>query len=477
MTAAESSTTERTDEIKNDLKAIERLRPRSYFLRLASLLGVGTFFDGFDAAIIGSVLPALIIYMHIGFAQAGALAASVSIGMFFGALFFGWLSERIGRKMAFAISMITYSLLVIATGIGWNYSSIYAFRLLSGFGLGGEIPVAAALFSEFTPTSGRGLITLAYQGLFTFGLFFAPLTGAFIYSLVGEQVGWRVLFYLGTISLTAGIVSIFALYESPRWLLNRGRTEEARAVIKKLQAKSKGERHDSRMAEVDREIDNAKITPKKTSWTELFSKQYRRRTGFNWVIWFTSFFITGVVVTFLPTEYVAIGHLPPVMSLELSSITLGLSSIAAYSMIFIIDRIGRKPVLLFGYSLALAGLLFGIIEALVYHNVKWPVLLITASFSFVGMGGLMNLPIFLYTAELFPTRMRGWATSAGTSWARIASIMTAEMTGILLAKFLPHYNGLGYIFILSAVMAVIGLVIVAIFGIETKQKLLEHLSP
>lgn len=464
-------------DIKNDLKDLERLKPRSYFLRLSSLLGIGTLFDGLDSAIIGSIIPALIVYLHIGTTSAGALAGSVYVGEIFGSLIFGYLTEKLGRKNAFIISILQYSVFVILTGAGWNYASIYAFRLISGFGLGGEVAVAMAMFSEFVPTRNRGLLTNAYESLYAWGLFLAPLIGAGVYALVGEAIGWRVLFYLGAIPLVAGIVSIFALYESPRWLLNKGRIDEGRAIIKRLQAKSKGERHDSKMSEIDKEIENAETIPKKTRFAEMFSKQYRRRTASNWVIWFTAYFVNYGVLIWLPTLYVRIGGLPVVMSLELTAFTAGLTVLFGTIMFFIIDKVGRKSILLFGYCLALVGLIFGIVEALIYHDVHWQILLIAASLSFVGNGGLMALPLWNYTTELFPTRMRGWATSSGKALSSVAIIISLQLTGIFLARFAPAYHAIGYVFIVFAVMMAIGLIVTAIFGIETKQKLLEQLSP
>lgn len=469
-------TTKDVKDIKDDLKNIERLKTRSYFVRLTSLLGIGTFFNGFDTVMIGSILPALIIYLHIGFAQAGDIAASVFIGEFVGSITFGIISERYGRKMAFIISVIEYGAIGIATGLGNSFASLYALRLISGFGLGGEVPIAATLVSEWAPSKRRGLIVLGYESTYAWGLFVAPLAAAGIYSIVGEAIGWRIMFFLLAIPLVAGIVCIFALWESPRWLLNKGKAEEARAVISKMEKRADVEKQ-ADIIEVDKEIDNATTIPRRTELRELFSKQYRRRTGFNWVMWFTGYFVANGLLVWLPEEYVSVGHLPTNLSLGLTALTAGISLVTIYPMVLTIDRVGRKTMILLGYSLAVVGLIFGIVEALVFHDVQWPVLLVTSSFGFVGMGGLLVLILYTYTGELFPTRMRGFATSAGNAVLWIAGIIGVETVGLILAAGSTPAIGMSYVFITFIVVALIGLAVTAVFGIETKQKLLENLSP
>lgn len=442
-----------------------------------ALLGIGTFFDGFDSAIIGSVLPALIIFLHVGFAQLGALAGSVYIGEFFGAFIFGWVSEKYGRKTGFITALIQYSIFVILTGIAWNYSSFYAIRLISGFGIGGEVPVAAALVSEFAGSIKRGFIILVYEILYAWGLLIGPLSAALIYFLFGEAIGWRIVFFLGAIPLVAGVVSIFALWESPRWLLNHGKVDEARKIIEKLGGKMKAEKEDARLTELDKEIDSVDVAPKKTAWFELFSKTYRKRTGFIWTVWFTAYFVLYGLLIWLPTEYVRIGGLPISLSLEITASTAALAIAVGYIMTFTVDRVGRKTWSVIGYSVSIVGLIYGVIATLVYHDYHWQVLLTTASIGFGSMGGVLGLLLYAYTAELYPTRMRGWATSAGTSLNRIASIISTFAVGLLLASTTLKYLELGYVFIMFLAIAIIGLAVLATFGIETKHELLERLSP
>ncbi len=465
------------DEIKRALKDLERLSAGSYLKRLVLLLGIGTFFDGFDIAIIGSVLPVLIVVMRLNYVQLGELAGSVYIGELFGAYIFGWVSEKYGRKWAYITAVLQYGLFTILTGLAWNYGSIYWFRLLSGFGLGGEVPVAAALVSEFAGTRRRGLIVLVYEILYAWGLFLAPLIAALVYTIMGEAIGWRFLFFLATIPLAAGIASIFALWESPRWLLNHGRIQEARAILDKLMKKTGAKKEDSFLVQLDKEIDATDTTPKKTRWLELFSKQYRRRTGFIWTAWFTAYFAIYGISIWLPTQLVRVGGLPVTMSLEVTALASGIGVAFGYLMTLTVDSVGRKTWSLIAYTISALGLIYGVIETLVFHNYHWQVLLITALPGFAGVGGVMGLLLYAYTAELYPTRMRGWATSVGSSLNRLASIIATYAVGVLMSVTATKYLEMGYVFTMFLVVVLVGLFVLAVFGIETKRRLLERLSP
>lgn len=464
-------------DIKDDLKALERVRPRSYFMRLVSLCGIGTFFNSFDTLMIGSVIPALIVFLHMGFAQVGDIGAAALIGSFVGALTFGIISERLGRKTAFVIAIIEYSAFGIITGLMSSFYSIYILRLLSGFGLGGEVLIAATLISEWAPTRRRGLIILGYESTYAWATFLTPLIAAGIYAVFGMGIGWRILFFLLAIPLAAGIASIYALWESPRWLLNKGRVQEARAIINKAEKRARSEKVEAEIAEVDKEIDNADTTPKGTELRELFSKKYRRRTGFNWTMWFTAYTVGIGMLVWLPEEFVSVGHEPASISLLMTGIIGAISVVVVYFNVFLVDRIGRKPMALIGYSLGLVGLIFGMVEAVIYHNLEWPVLLVANGFAFCGMGAILSLLLFTYTSELFPTRMRSWALGVGSAVCWVASIITVETIGLVLAAGPTTYLGMFHVFLIFFIAGVVGLIVTAIFGIETKQKLLETLSP
>ncbi|MDG6943541.1 MAG: MFS transporter, partial [Nitrososphaerota archaeon] len=138
-----------------ELSMLEAAPPRSYLTRLIALLGTGTFFDSYDAIVIGSVLPVLISVFSLSSTYAGLLIAITYVGEFLGAIVFGYISEKYGRKTAYIVSIIEYSVFFVITAAAASFGMLLALRLLSGLGLGGEVPVAAAMVNEFAGTKKR----------------------------------------------------------------------------------------------------------------------------------------------------------------------------------------------------------------------------------------------------------------------------------------------------------------------------------
>ncbi|HEY2096695.1 MAG TPA: MFS transporter, partial [Pseudonocardia sp.] len=128
---------------------LERLPFGRVHLRVAGLLGVGTFFDAFDSLVIATVLTVVISTFHVGFGSAGLLISAAYVGQFVGALTLGVVAERRGRRMAFILSLATFGVLSLVAALAWNFESLLVLRLLQGIGLGAEVPIAGALFNEF----------------------------------------------------------------------------------------------------------------------------------------------------------------------------------------------------------------------------------------------------------------------------------------------------------------------------------------
>src|ERR1019366_5689800 len=137
---------------------LERIPVGRFQLRLASMLGVGTFFDAFDALAIGVALTVILPSLHISFVNAGLLISAGYVGQFFGALIFGYLAERYGRKPAWIASTLIFSLFALAAALSWSFNSLLLARVLGGIGLGGEVPIAGALFNEYVRSKHRGLV-------------------------------------------------------------------------------------------------------------------------------------------------------------------------------------------------------------------------------------------------------------------------------------------------------------------------------
>lgn len=445
---------------------LERLPFGRVHLRVAALLGTGTFFDAFDSLMIASVLTVVITAFGVDFGVAGLLISSAYVGQFIGALALGALAERYGRRLAFIISLGSFGLLSLAAALSWNVESLLVFRLLQGIGLGAEVPIAGALFNEFVRGRARGRVVMIYESIFSWGILLAPLIGLLFFALFGEALGWRLLFAFGALPVVVAIVAWFTLPESPRWLAERGRGAEAEALLTEMESDAR-----RRGVELAKPEVSTPVTARPTRFTELFSESYRSRTILSWVTWFCGYFVLYGFSTWLPTLYVRLGGLPTGNALALTALASAIFLVEIYVFAFTVDRVGRKPWFVAGFAVAVLGAVVGAV-AIALGAVAWPVLFVAGLLMGLGISPV-TAGLYLYTPELYPTRMRAWATATGSSLNRVASTIGPILVGLLLGAGL----GLGSVFVAFGVVAAVGLVVMAAMGIETKQRVLEELAP
>ncbi len=445
---------------------IDRIPVGRFHLKLTSIVGTGTFFDGFDAISLAVVLPAVVAAFGISFSQAGLILSAGYIGQFLGAILIGALSDRIGRRNAFILCLTVFSIMSIFCAFAWSSTSLLVFRLIQGLGLGAEVPIAATLINEYLGRKSRGRISVIYQSLFTWGLFFAPLVALLLTSTMGPTNAWRVLLGLGALPLLVAIWAWFALPESARWLAEKNRISEADALVTEMEQQAQ-----ARGKTLEAPAPAAPIEHRPTRLRELFQGQYGSRTVMLGLLWFTTFFVTYGFSVWLPTLYVSVGGLPQTNSLLLTVILGAIQVSMAYVVASFVDKIGRKPTFIIGFGIAALGGLFGFVNLAVLHNTTWPYLFATGVILTIGIM-LPTISLYLYTSELYPTRMRGFASSTASSLSRVASILSPFIFGFLL----DGHGGAGAIFAILAGMAVLGLITMAIGGVETRMRRLEDIS-
>jgi MFS transporter, putative metabolite:H+ symporter len=460
--SAASVDVERRSEI---LARLERLPFSRFHLRLAAILGVGTFFDAFDALTIATALAVVFNTLHINFLYAGLLISAAYVGQFIGAWIFGYLSEAYGRKFAFITSLLLFGLLSVATAFAWDFQSLVICRIIQGLGLGGEVPVAGALFGEYLRTTNRARIGLIYQSLFIWGAALTPAIGVAVFSLVGQDPGWRVLFVLGGIPALVAVYACWGLPESARWLADKGRYEEAERLVARIEAEPRKE-----------ELPPLRVVPhpapQKTRLAELFGGIYAKRTILLWTQWAATFFVAYGYSIWLPTLYVRIGGMPVNHALLLTLVTWGATLTMMYLEAWLLEKIGRKPLFIFGFATISLGGAFGATMVLLFHAAGWQILF--ASALIMGLGTALNSSACVnYTAELYPTRMRGLGIATGSSMNRLASIFSPFAVGALLNAG----YGIEAVFAMFAVAGLIGLAVLIALGVETKGQTLEELSP
>ncbi|MGB9846089.1 MAG: MFS transporter [Desulfotomaculales bacterium] len=441
------------------LGRLERLPMSLWQVKLRLVVGTATFFDAFDALTIAYVMPVLIPLWHIKPGEIGLLLSISYVAQILGAIFIGWLSERIGRKKALMSSILIMVVMSVACALAWSYNSLFVFRFIQGLALGAEVPIAATYINEWSKKEGRGPFFVLYESIFNLGMIFTALAA----TLAIPVFGWRVMFVIGI--LPALVVPVLAKKypESPRWMIDHGRYEEAEKSIS-LVEREISEKYGKTLPPVQIVVEN--IEKKATKWSELFQGIYCKRTLTLWVIMFAFYFINYAMQTWLPTLYTSQFHVP-LQQAFIYSLCVNVTSFVAMVIVgLIIDKVGRRLIFFLDF-LGLAVICF----------LLWRTGIKTAQvlFWYTMVAGLfLNMAslVYLYATEIYPTRMRALGTSVSTSWVRIAAALGPNVVGLVLARY-----SLSAVFAVFATVGLIGLVIAAAFTEETKNRVLEEISP
>ena len=218
---------------------LDRLPWSGWHWRVVIALGVSWLLDGLEVTVVGSLGPALQRDDTLGLsaAEIGWAASAYIGGAVLGALFFGRLADRLGRKRMFLVTLVVYLIATVLTGFTWNIASFAFCRFLTGFGIGGEYAAINSAIDELIPARLRGRVDLAINGTFWIGAAMGAGLSILLLnpSYIGPEYGWRIAFGLGGILAFAILLVRRHVPESPRWLLMHGRHDEAQAVVRRIE--------------------------------------------------------------------------------------------------------------------------------------------------------------------------------------------------------------------------------------------------
>lgn len=441
----------------NISQRIEKLPVKRFHYILLFAAGLGWMFDSMDTGIISFVMPALMDTWGLTTDQVGNIGSVGLLGMAIGAVLSGSVADRIGRKKVFALTLVMYSVATGLCGLAWSYSSLLFFRFIVGFGLGGQLPVAVTLVSEFTPAKHRGKFLVLLESFWAVGW----LLAAVISYLVIPKFGWHIAFFIGALPA----LYIFYLWkfipESPRFLEEKGRVEEAVAVYHRIVGE------DPQEDELKLDLSQIKNEPKEVknaTVAELFSQKFLRRTVFLWLLWF------GIVFSY----YGIFTWLPSILAIQGFSLTKSFSYVIVmtvaqipgyFTAAYLVDRIGRKPTLaMFVLGTAVSAYFFGqggsVAMILGFGSLM--------SFFNLGAWGIL----YTYTPELYPTRARGTGAGWAAGFGRIGGILAPAVVGRML--------GAGYstevVFLMFTGVLCLVVLNVLILGEETKGRPMDEIG-
>lgn len=440
------------------LERLEKLPVGSFHYKLLVVTGLGWLFDSMDTGLISFVLPVLAKEWGLSPEQVGWIGSIGLIGMALGAVLAGTIADRLGRKKVFAATVILYSVSTGLCAVAWSYESLLVFRFLVGFGLGGELPVAATLMSEYAPSHLRGRFIVLLESFWGVGW----LVAACISYLLIPQFGWKIAFLIG--ALPAVYVFLIRLHmpESIRYLISKNKIDEAKEIIlnleKKLHVESKN---------FDEKLSSAEIGSEKTAkpkFASLWSPQFRIRTIMLWAAWFGIVYSYYGIFMWLPSIVFAQGF-AVVKTFEYVLI-MTLAQLPGYfAAAWLVDKIGRR------YTLSSFLLMSGVCSYFFGNATSATELLMWGSaMSFFNLGAWGV--IYTYTPELYPTSIRALGSGWAAGFGRIGGMLAPMFVGVLLANGAP----MNLIFAMFASVFVLISVVILSLGIESKQKSLEEID-
>jgi len=432
-----------------------------WHLRARIVVGSATFFDAFDALSLAFVLPVLVRLWQITPAQIGWLIATGYLGQFVGALVFGALAERHGRVRSVAGATALMSVMSIACAFAGNFAALITLRLIQGIGVGGEMPVAAVYINELSKARGRGRFFLLYELIFPIGLMMTGQIGA----LLVPVLGWQVMFLIGGIPGLIIALVLLRLPESPRWLIGKGRLEDADRVVREIENNA-GSPRTAEPRTIEPRTSEPRTPEPRMRAAELLSNVYRGRTAIVWALWAFAYFITNGLNNWMPTLYSSVYHLSLAQALRAGTLTNVAQVVVLLGCAFAIDRIGRRRWTVAGF--VAGAVLLGMLGTFAAQSVVSVIVLVTISYGIVGS---VNAVLYLYTPEIYPTRMRAIGTGAATCWLRLASA-----AGPVLVGYLVSASGTAAVFLMFAAAGALGAV-AGLGMLETRNRRLEELAP
>ena len=464
--------------IETDIPArLDRLPWGRFHTLVVVALGITWILDGLEVTLAGTVSGALKASPVLQFTNTdvGLAASAYLAGAVLGALFFGWLTDRLGRKKLFFITLVVYLVATAATAFSWNFWTFALCRFVTGAGIGGEYAAINSTIQELIPARVRGWTDLVINGSFWIGAALGALGAVVLLdpAVMNPEWGWRAAFLIG--ALLAFVIFFMRLWlpESPRWLITHGRGAEAEAIVAAIEDRLRAQGHGIPDAPAVRlRLRARKFTPLAEVARTLFHL-HRPRTAVGLTLMAAqAFFYNAIFFTYalvltdfygIPAERVGWYILPFAAGNVLGPILLGR----------LFDTIGRKPMIAFTYAmsgilLAISGYLFaqGLLTAQT-QTIAWMVIFFFASAAASSA--------YLTVSETFPLELRALAIAffyaVGTG---VGGVVGPWLFGVLIDTGSRTSVFGGYLF--GALLMVIAAGVALRWGVAAERKPLEEVS-
>lgn len=465
--------------IETDVPArLDRLPWSRWHARIITALGTSWLLDGLEVTLVGSLSGVLESKNGLSLTdpQVTAAATFYLAGAVTGAILFGYLTDRLGRKKLFLVTLATYSFATIASAFSWNFLSFSIFRLLTGCGIGGEYSAINSAVDELIPGKVRGTVDLVVNGTFWVGATLGSLAAMFLLHSHGLSPArsWRYAFGVGGSLGIAVLVLRLYVPESPRWLMLRGYEEQAEKVVKDIEDKvSKGNPCSLPAPEGKKlKITVRDHTPLKEIFRNMMGDNRQRSFLALTLMIGQAFFFNAVFFTYalVIKKFFHVSNddlprylLPFAVGSFLGPMVLGP----------LFDKIGRKPMITATYGTA-ALLLLGTIYPFAHGTLGTRGLGICFTLIFFIASSAASAA-YLTVSEIFPLEIRAFAIAVFYSMGTLVGGVGAPLLfGFLIASGSRIHVGFGYL--LGGLLMLAGAVCEYFIGVEAAGKSLETIS-
>lgn len=414
--------------------------------------GLGWMFDAMDVILISFLLAPISREFALDAPRTGLVVSAGFVGMFIGAAASGRLADRYGRKTIFQVTLLIFCAGSALSAAAPTFETLLLARVVTGLGLGGELPVVSTLMSEFSPRAHRGRLVAILESFWAYGTIAAGLIAVFAL----PAWGWRGAFLVGALPALYIAYIRRALPESPRYLASRGMLNEADAVVRQVERAG-----GAPLITVARPVAPPPLP--KVGVRDLWSRAFARRTAMLWILWFGIVFTYYGIFVYVPSLLVARG-----LTVTRSNEFFFLSTFAQipgyFSAAYLVERWGRKPTLVtYLLGTAVAAYLFGNsgtgTDAFIYASLL----------SFFNLGAWAC--VYTITPEMYPTAIRGTGSGIAASVGRVGGIIGPFVTPLLVAAY-----GQAAVFAVFMVLLVITAANVFLLAEETRGRSLEELG-
>ncbi|UGY01926.1 MFS transporter [Bradyrhizobium quebecense] len=449
--------TAQAQQVADIAARLERLPLTSYQRWIFGIIATAWFFDSMDLAALTFVLGSIRQTFGLSTAEAGLLSSMSFLGMFIGAASAGLLADRFGRARVFQVSMIFWGLGSLCCGLSTTATALGASRLLLGFGMGMEFPVAQSMVSEIMPARNRGRYIAFLEGFWPLGFIASGLLTYFVL----QAADWRWVFIMQAIPAVFVLVVRRYVPESPRWLASHGYSERAEATVRDIESRVRDRLGSKELPPVVRQA--AAPASEVTGLRTLFSGIYAKRTAMLWTLWFFALLGFYGLTTWLGALLQAKGF--PITKSVFYTILISLAGIPGFLVsAWLVESWGRKATLVMN-------LLCGAIACHFYGSAADQTQLIIAGLCMQFFLFGMWSALYAYTPELYPTHVRATGTGFASAIGRIGSLIGPYVIGVILPA-----AGQSGVFALGAGAFVVAALAVLLLGEETRGRTLESIS-